>query len=301
MSQERHNSKKKSENKNKKNRRGSYYCQRKRFSGIAKKATKGVASTISDVIFLQFILWSEFLSNPNARSLSGLDYAISVRLDVLDGVDGVTDDDYFNRTLRRIKKMGWVDKNFKPTKKGKKRLNSKFNICFERPKKWDRNWYIVIFDIPENKRYARDLLRSKLKSLGFGMLQKSVWISPYKFLGDVEKIVKSFKLELYVFYGVSKKLGRHNAKDLANKVWKLNEINKQYKKLLEKCEEFNHKKFYSNKNKLNKVKFEYLSILQQDPGLPVDLLPEDWAGKRTYKIYRKLFKDLMKNITIKNK
>lgn len=43
--------------------------------------------------------------------------------------------------------------------------------------KWDGKWRIVIWDIPEKRRLARDLLRFKLKQLGFKQWQKSVWVS----------------------------------------------------------------------------------------------------------------------------
>lgn len=44
-------------------------------------------------------------------------------------------------------------------------------------KKWDGKWRLVIWDIPEKRRLARDLLRYKLKQLGFTQWQKSVWAS----------------------------------------------------------------------------------------------------------------------------
>ncbi|OGE32914.1 hypothetical protein A3C59_01780 [Candidatus Daviesbacteria bacterium RIFCSPHIGHO2_02_FULL_36_13] len=43
--------------------------------------------------------------------------------------------------------------------------------------KWDGKWRIVIWDIPEKRRKARDLLRYKLKWLGFKQLQKSIWVT----------------------------------------------------------------------------------------------------------------------------
>lgn len=47
-------------------------------------------------------------------------------------------------------------------------------------KKWDGSWRLVIFNIPETKRVARDFLRAKLKELEFYQLQKSVLITPWK-------------------------------------------------------------------------------------------------------------------------
>ncbi|QQG43143.1 MAG: hypothetical protein HYW45_02995 [Candidatus Daviesbacteria bacterium] len=43
--------------------------------------------------------------------------------------------------------------------------------------KWDGKWRLVIWDIPEKRRVARDLLRHKLKFLGFTQLQRSIWMT----------------------------------------------------------------------------------------------------------------------------
>lgn len=43
--------------------------------------------------------------------------------------------------------------------------------------KWDGKWRLVIWDIPEKRRRARDLLRHQLKQLGFKKFQQSVWAS----------------------------------------------------------------------------------------------------------------------------
>lgn len=42
---------------------------------------------------------------------------------------------------------------------------------------WDGKYRIVIWDIPENKRRIRDLLRRRLKEWGFKNWQRSVWVS----------------------------------------------------------------------------------------------------------------------------
>ena len=49
-----------------------------------------------------------------------------------------------------------------------------------KPKKWDGYFRIIMFDIPEEKKYARDALNKKLRSLNFLTLQKSVFIYPHE-------------------------------------------------------------------------------------------------------------------------
>ncbi len=68
------------------------------------------------------------------------------------------------------------------TKGGRKRAG-KYQIddlYIERPKKWDKKWRIVIFDIPNSSAVVRNVFRRKLKEFGFYLLQRSVWIYPFE-------------------------------------------------------------------------------------------------------------------------
>ena len=59
-------------------------------------------------------------------------------------------------------------------------------LKIRKPKKWDRKWRILIFDIEEKYRSKREALRGKLKELGLYQLQKSVWVCPYHFQEEVD-------------------------------------------------------------------------------------------------------------------
>lgn len=63
-------------------------------------------------------------------------------------------------------------------------------------KKWDGKWRMIIFDIEERRRKARDRVRRDLQSFGLVKLQESVWVYPY----DCEEVVTLLKAE----YRVSK-------------------------------------------------------------------------------------------------
>ncbi len=49
-----------------------------------------------------------------------------------------------------------------------------------KPAKWDGKYRIIIFDIPEEKRGSRNLIRQQLVNWGFVKLQNSVWVHPYE-------------------------------------------------------------------------------------------------------------------------
>lgn len=60
-------------------------------------------------------------------------------------------------------------------------------MCLKRGR-WDGWWRVVIFDIPEKKRAARNVLRSKMQELGFYMLQKSVLVTPWECKEEIDFI-----------------------------------------------------------------------------------------------------------------
>ena len=86
------------------------------------------------------------------------------------------------------------------TKDGeKKALRFKLDdIKIKKPKKWDKQWRIVIFDIPEKFKRAREALREKLKNIGFVELQKSVFANPFECEDEINFIVEVFQIRPFV-------------------------------------------------------------------------------------------------------
>lgn len=70
----------------------------------------------------------------------------------------------------------------------------------KKPSIWDKKWRLVMFDISEDKRKIRNLLRFHLKKVGFVQIQGSVWIYPYPCEEIVTIIKTNFKLSDEVIY-----------------------------------------------------------------------------------------------------
>lgn len=87
-------------------------------------------------------------------------------------------------------------KYYELTKEGEKYLRQVElqNYEINKPKKWDRKWRVIIFDIPEKKRNIRTRVRRIFSSIGLVRLQDSVWVYPY----DCEDIVGLLKSDLGV-------------------------------------------------------------------------------------------------------
>ena len=86
------------------------------------------------------------------------------------------------------------------TKEGeKKALRFKIDeMEIKKPAKWDGEWRVVIFDIPDRFKKAREALRKKLKDLGFIKLQESVFVFPYECEDEINFIVEVFLIRPFV-------------------------------------------------------------------------------------------------------
>lgn len=82
------------------------------------------------------------------------------------------------------------------TDKGKKQLRLWGLAGYEikKPKRWDKKWRILSFDIKEKKREVRDKLRLTLSKMGFYPIQRSVWVYPY----DCEEFVQMLKADFRI-------------------------------------------------------------------------------------------------------
>ena len=102
-----------------------------------------------------------------------------------------------------LRKQGYIEFKYKGnqlyiylTKKGKEKAGwlQVDALKIKRPKKWDKKWRIVIFDISQLKKIYREAFRGKLKELGFFPLQKSVWIYPFDCKSEIKVLRKFFGL-----------------------------------------------------------------------------------------------------------
>lgn len=126
---------------------------------------------------------------------------------------------YIRRTLKSFERRGMVRISVKAgdvrvylTEKGEQEL-LKYQLQEKRLKhgRWDGKWRIIIFDIEEKRRFARDGIRSNMESFGFVKLQESVWVYPF----ECEEVATLLKAH----YKLGKQLVYILAGDIENDVW----------------------------------------------------------------------------------
>ena len=118
----------------------------------------------------------------------------------------------FLHKIRYWQRQGYInsfvegrEKYMELTIKGKKYLKDKSldQIKIRRKGKWDDKWRVIIFDIPEEDRQARDLFRLRLKQMGFYRIQKSIYAYPFECTEEIIEFSRRLFIKPYVLIMVS--------------------------------------------------------------------------------------------------
>jgi DNA-binding transcriptional regulator PaaX len=135
------------------------------------------------------------------------------------GIKNAKDRYRIKRAIKKLEKQKFIeiyekgDKEIiEITEKGKKRvLIYKFDeIKITRPKKWDKLWRIVSFDIPERYKKERKALSNKLKEMEIYPLQKSVFICPFECKDEINFVSEVLSIRKYVYYFLAKEIDEKN-------------------------------------------------------------------------------------------
>jgi phenylacetic acid degradation operon negative regulatory protein len=243
------------------------------------KISEGILETVVDVVLLEMAY-----VGIAATTFSRNTWEPAVKADrFLEEINYQT----IKRAIEEARKKGWLKRTGRRrvwpeiTVEGKKRLNS-LVPQYDEKRIWDHRLYLVTYDIPETRKNDRELLREYLKRIGAGMIQESVWLTPYNPREVLREFIEERKLRGAIIIsdvGKDGSIGEEDIKDLVIRVYRLNEINKKYQEFLEK--------FDDSQAKLWEVAFSYWAILKNDPQLPFELLPSDWLGEKAQQLFLK--------------
>ncbi|MGF2614961.1 phenylacetic acid degradation operon negative regulatory protein PaaX [Rossellomorea vietnamensis] len=214
--------------------------------------------------------------------------------------------------ISRMNKQGWVQSEkqgnksyYSLTERGLKRMEEAAQRIFKlQTEKWDGQWRILMYTIPEEIRNVRDELRKELVWSGFGTLSNSCWISPNNLDKQVYDLIEKYDIKQYVDFFIAKYDGPNEDQHIIGKSWDLQEINDRYAEFISEYSQ----KFIIDKNKIEKGEMteaqcfvertklihEYRKFLFVDPGLPEELLPEKWLGAHAASLFSDYYKVLAK-------
>lgn len=125
------------------------------------------------------------------------------------------DKDRYYQSLRRLEKQGYIKRYLKGKKNlirltplGNKKAHQYLfkNLKIKIPKTWDQKWRLVIFDVPEEKKTLRDIIRQRLKNWDFYQLQKSVFVYPFDCQKEISALKYLYNLDSYLQFIVAESI-----------------------------------------------------------------------------------------------
>jgi phenylacetic acid degradation operon negative regulatory protein len=185
------------------------------------------------------------------------------------------------------------------TSEGQSLLTQGAQRIFQRKKsRWDGNWNIVTYSIPERLREARDSLRIELGWLGYGALVEATWIAPYNLTREVTELVHRLNIEEYVHIFNAQHQGQTDPKEIVSHCWDLDKIHQRYNDFLSEYQpelEEHLRRLKAGEmiepsecfvERFNLI-HEYRKLPYYDPDLPLELLPENWLRPQAVALFDK--------------
>jgi len=195
--------------------------------------------------------------------------------------------------ISRMVMQGWLEpvtlgggRGYRATARANRRLDEAGDRIYGRHHpQWDGAWYLAFVD-PPTTRSARARLRADLAFLGYAELADNVWVSPYE-RGELDSVLERA--------GATARTAR--AVDVApapTEAWDLDELRASYDGWLANAgglitghlEEHGDDDEAAFAGRFHLV-HEWRKFLFADPGLPEELLPQDWPGRAAAELFQR--------------
>ncbi|MCW2764647.1 MAG: PaaX domain protein C-terminal domain, partial [Nocardioides sp.] len=186
--------------------------------------------------------------------------------------------------ISRMVAQGWLEpvapggvRGYRATNLATRRLDEAGERVYRRaPSTWDGTWHLAVVDVP-GRRTARSRLRADLAYLGYAELAGSVWVSPFA-RGELDSVLHRA--------GATAHTARAEHVDpVPTHAWDLDSLRTSYDawrlgadglvaEHLAAHDDEDEAAFAARFHLVH----EWRKFLFRDPGLPDDLLPDDWPG-----------------------
>lgn len=152
----------------------------------------------------------------------------------------------------------------------------------------DAEWTILTFSLPESWQRQRHGLRSRLTWAGFGSLHSGVWIAPST-PDMVGQLVEELGVDAHVHVFQVQPSRFTDFAKVARETFNLDGLASGYERFLADWAHCPDDEPADDPLALTlRLSTEWLSILRDDPRIPVQLLPEGWPAVPAQERFRSL-------------
>jgi phenylacetic acid degradation operon negative regulatory protein len=156
-------------------------------------------------------------------------------------------------------------------------------------------WCIVNFSVPESARAKRHQLRAHLASLGFGNVGTAMWIAPARMKGAAERAISELGLDKYAAMFTGDYVGGKDLSTLLYESWDLAAIDRRYNDFIAAFRTEASGLEATGVADTRQAFITYLGVVDQwrklpfrDPGLPRELLADDWSAPAAAALFERL-------------
>ncbi|QHC60910.1 PaaX family transcriptional regulator [Rathayibacter sp. VKM Ac-2760] len=163
------------------------------------------------------------------------------------------------------------------------------------PARLDQGWCIVNFTVAESERSLRHKLRSHLTGLGFGNVGSAVWIAPARMLDAARTAIEELELGAQSLIFVGDYAGGQDIRRLIRSGWDLEAIAERYRDFTALYAESSRRLGDAPGPDGAEALRLYLAVVDdwrqlpfRDPGLPAEVLGDDWPGPDAVALFETL-------------
>jgi phenylacetic acid degradation operon negative regulatory protein len=211
------------------------------------------------------------------------------------------DEQAVRSSVSRLKRRGWLDSTKVNGRVGYRISDSSLaelregdeRVFHLEPADLADGWCIVTFSIPESRRSKRHKLRSKLTWWGFGNVIPGVWIAPQRARVYALRIIAELGLEHDASVFDAKYSSSIPLAEFVQGAWDFAAISVRYGAFVDKYADRADRLRASPAPPDGQQAFvEYLGMLNEwrsipflDPGLPLEVLPDNWQGLEATRLF----------------
>lgn len=148
-------------------------------------------------------------------------------------------------------------------------------------------WLLASFSVPERERPLRHQLRKQLGRLGFGQVSGGLWIAPGLIADETKTALHRTGLDDYVELFLGARVSSEPLQDAVRDWWDFTELEPLYRSFVDAygavdpavlSDEHAFRTYVA-------IVTAWRRLVYLDPGLPAELLPDDWAGLAAERLF----------------
>src|SRR5436305_8359956 len=100
---------------------------------------------------------------------------------------------------------------------------------------WDRQWRLVAFAVPEQRRLARDAFRDQLRALGGAAIQGALYVSPHQWHKDVKGRAERLGIADAITLSTTDDLdvgGETDPREITRRLWPVADLAARYERFM---------------------------------------------------------------------